>query len=256
MTRTAVVAGVAGGIGSVVRQQLEREGYRVIGIDLRDAEVIADLATHDGRLFALAAVSHLCDDRLDAFVYAAGLGGTERPASRIVAVNYFGAMALLDGLFPLLCAGHQSAAVVISSISGAGSHFCGHPLEQACLEGRELAAFACADGDRVGYGAYACSKRALALKVRELAVQWAQHRVRLNAVAPGPVDTPLHTAARNDPVLGAQVRDFVPPLGRIAAPLEIAQVIAFLLSAQAAMVHGNVMFVDGGMDAQLRPGIF
>lgn len=80
--------------------------------------------------------------------------------------------------------------------------------------------------------------------------------IRLNAVAPGPVDTPLHQASLDDEQLGPATRAFLPPLKPIFAPIEIAQTIAFLLSPQASAIHGAVLFADGGMNAKLRPDMF
>ena len=81
---------------------------------------------------------------------------------------------------------------------------------------------------------------------------WADRGVRLNLVAPGPVHTPLFQGTLDDPVLGPLV-DLLPvPLGRPAEPDEIAGPIAFLLSSEAAMIHGSVLFVDGGSDALFR----
>ena len=76
--------------------------------------------------------------------------------------------------------------------------------------------------------------------------------VRLNLVAPGPVQTPLLQGTLDDPVLGPLVELLPVPLGRAAEPAEIAGPIAFLLSSEAAMIHGSVLFVDGGSDALFR----
>ena len=109
------VSGSQGGIGSALRAALEAGGWRVIGIDLKGAEVVADLETAAGRESALADVLRLCGGTLDALVCAAGLGGTIRPAGRIVSLNYFGCVALLEGLLPALQRGTNPSAVVVST---------------------------------------------------------------------------------------------------------------------------------------------
>lgn len=250
------VSGSAGGIGSALRAVLQREGARVIGIDLRDAEVIADLGSEAGRAHALAEAARLSQGRLDGLVCAAGVGGTVRPPARMVAVNYFGALALMDGLLPLLREGERPAAVAVASVSATSGPWRGHPVEAACLDGDEALACRLADAAGNPYAGYGCSKRALAVRVRRLAREWGAAGVRLNAVAPGPADTALHRAALEDPVLGERTRAFVPPLGVTAQPVEIARVIQFLLSPAASFVHGSVWFADGGCDAALRPDLF
>ena len=92
------VTGSASGIGAAIRARLARDGQRVIGIDLRDAEVIADLATAAGRAAAIAAVERACGGRLDGLVVCAGVGPHVTDQALIVSLNYFGAQALLDGL--------------------------------------------------------------------------------------------------------------------------------------------------------------
>ncbi|GAB3627929.1 short-chain dehydrogenase [Pandoraea terrae] len=250
------VSGAAGGMGRALRAVLEASGERVVGIDLHGAEIIADLATPAGRATAIAEVGRHCGGRLDGLVCAAGLGGTVRPASRTVAVNYFGAVALLDGLFPLLKAAPHPAALAISSVAATSGPWQDHPLEQTCLSGDEDAAQAMAEASRTPNAAYGCSKRALAVYVRRLAKAWGQAGVRLNAIAPGPTDTALHPAAVDDEVPGPAAHTFVPPLGYTAAAEEIAQTIAFLLSTRSSFIHGSVLFVDGGCDAALRPDRF
>lgn len=250
---TVAISGEAGGIGQALRQALQSSGIRTIGIDVRGAEVCADLSMPDGRARAVTDVLNLCGGRLDGLVCAAGLGGTMRPPSRIVSVNYFGAIALLEGLLPALRCGSKPAAVAVTSVSATSGPWENHPIEQACLAGDEALACHLADTDEIPYAAYGCSKRALAVMVRRLARSWGTSGVRVNAIAPGPTDTPLHQAALADPKLGPATRAFVPPLGYTAAPHEIARSIAFLLSPQASFIHGSVLFADGGCDAAMRP---
>ena len=254
--RVAAVSGAQGGIGSAVRRSLEACGTCVIGIDLAAAEVVADLETADGRMHAAAEVLRLCGGRLDGLVCAAGLGGTTLPAARIVSLNYFGAIGLTEALLPALARGEHPAAVVVSSVSATAGPWRDHPIEQVCLDGDEALARQLADEARIAYFAYGCSKRALNVKMRQLAPAWGAVGVRLNAIAPGPVDTALHQAALDDPLLGKPTREFVPLLGRIARPEEIAAAIDFLLSPAASFIHGAVLFADGGCDAKLRADQF
>ena len=109
---TALVTGCASGIGAAVRARLEKDGDRVIGVDLRGAEVEADLSTPDGRQRAVAEARTACADELDRLVCCAGLGSHIDDLGQIASVNYFGAIECVDGMKPCL-AGRPNAAVVV-----------------------------------------------------------------------------------------------------------------------------------------------
>jgi NAD(P)-dependent dehydrogenase (short-subunit alcohol dehydrogenase family) len=246
------VTGSAGGIGGAIRARIETEGHRVIGVDVTDAEVIADLSTRDGRAAACADVAAQCGDALDGLVVAAGIGGsTSAPPSAVARINYFGAVGLLEGLHEHLTRGELEAAVAISSNSATAVPVTDSTLVDQCLAGEEEAAAATADG-MDGEAVYANAKLALARKVRRLAVDWAPH-VRVNAVAPGPVLTSLTRAALDHPVTGDLIRAYPIPMDRWGEPAEIAEAVWFLLSRQASWVTGTMLFVDGGTDALLGP---
>lgn len=245
------VTGSAGGIGGAIRRRIEAEGHDVLGVDVRDAEVIADLSSPPGRAAALDGI-YAVAPTLDGLVVAAAIGGsTSAPPSMVARINYFGAVALLEGLKDQLRGGTLRAAVAISSNSATAVPISAPALVEHCLAGREDDAAGHADtldGELV----YAHAKLALAGRVRQLAVEWAP-TVRVNAVAPGPVLTPLTQAALEHPVTGDLIRAYPIPLDRWGEPEEIAAGVWFLLSAESSWITGNILFVDGGTDALLRP---
>jgi len=245
------VSGSASGIGAAVRKHLEAGGHEVVGIDLRGQEIDADLSIAAGRAHAVAEVERISKGRLDGLVAAAGLGASHEPIERIVAVNYFGCVALIDGARKLLARtdGTGGSAVAVSSNTALALPDFGGPLEDVCLAGREAEALGNAaklDGPRC----YVSAKRALIRWVRRQAPGWMQEGVRLNAIAPGPVRTPLRDRDRAHPVIGPNFDAFPQPAGRPAEAQEIAEAIWFLLGH--SYCAGTVLCVDGGGDAVIR----
>jgi NAD(P)-dependent dehydrogenase (short-subunit alcohol dehydrogenase family) len=223
-----------------------------VGVDRDETDVVADLATAEGRRRAVAEAAQASGGSLSGIVTCAGLAGApDRAGSQVVAVNYFGSTAVLEGLRPLLDPG--SAAVAISSNSTTVQPAIPADLVEACLDDDEARATAIADA-RGSLVAYPASKLALAHWVRRNATgaSWAGSGLRLNAVAPGMIDTPMVAGMRADPET-APLLDLLPiPAGRPGRPEEIAALVAFLLSPDAAFFCGSVVFCDGGSDALLR----
>ncbi|HWP67059.1 MAG TPA: SDR family oxidoreductase [Candidatus Limnocylindria bacterium] len=249
------ISGSASGIGAALRQRLERAGDTVLGIDLRDAEIVADLGTRDGRAAAIAATRAAAPGRLDGLVTCAGIGPQVPDWPLIVSLDYFGSQALLDGLRDLL-ARARGAAVAISSNSSTISPW-DADIVAACLAGDEARARERARS-LSGQHAYASAKRAIACFVRRSAPQaaWAGAGIRLNAVAPGAVATPLLQQGLDDPVYGPAIRGFPIPLGGFGSPEQIAAVAAFLLGPESSFFCGSVLIADGGSDALLRPDAY
>jgi NAD(P)-dependent dehydrogenase (short-subunit alcohol dehydrogenase family) len=246
--RTVCITGSAGGIGAATRARLEKEGARVVGVDVRDAEVIADLSTPAGRDAMVAGVTDVCGGVLDGLVAAAGIMG-DQPL--VVAINYFGAIATLDGLRPLLARGADPSAVAISSNSTTTTPGLPTGLVDVILENDEARALA-ATSRAAGVFAYPASKLALARWVRHHAPQpdWIGAGIRLNAIAPGVIETPM---TKNDLEFIFSIPDVFPvPIGRPGRPEEIASLLAYLLSPDAGFFCGSVVFADGGTDAAVR----
>ena len=252
--RTTVITGSASGMGAAVAQRLQAAGHRVVGVDRLDADVVADLSTTDGRHAAIESVTAAVDGAIDGLVTCAGVAGlTDTPGSLLASVNYFGTVELMTGLLPLLAAGNEPAAVAFSSNSTTIQP--GIPLHavDALLEGDEAAARSVAD--EVGaLEMYPVTKTAISRWVRRHAPteEWAGAGISLNAVAPGPIQTPFLDATRQDPTVGAFVDALPTPVGRSGAPDEVAALVEFLLGPDARFICGSVLFIDGGLDALLR----
>jgi len=249
---THLVTGAASGLGAAVTERLRGRGERVVSVDLRDADVEVDLGTAAGRDEALARSLALVDGALTGVVPCAGLG-PQVPDHRLVAsVNFFAAVAFLDGCLDALRRGSPSAAVAISSNSTTIDPTVDADLVAMCLARDEPAARERAAA-LPGNSVYASSKVAIARDVRRRVGEWGAAGVRVNAVAPGPFRSPLLQQGLDDPTVGPLIQALSIPTGGIGTPEEVAAVIDFLLGPDAAYVHGAVVFVDGGIDASLRP---
>jgi NAD(P)-dependent dehydrogenase (short-subunit alcohol dehydrogenase family) len=251
---TFVITGSAAGMGRATAELLRAAGHDVVGIDRQDADVVADLSDAAGRQFAIDAVRERCPV-LDGVATFAGVGGaTGRSAALLASLNYFGTVVLLDAWRPLLAAPGESSVVAISSNATTCQPGWDPELVEACLSGDEQIARKVADtGDSLR--AYPGTKVAVARWVRRTAPtpQWAGAGIRLNAVAPGLVETAFVAETRADPVLGQLIGGFPLPLGRGGTAEELAQLVVFLLGPSARFFCGSLLLCDGGTEAQLRP---
>jgi len=249
--RTFAMTGGATGIGAELKRQLQASGDRVISVDIKEGDIIADLSSEEGRQAAVEGIRDMAPDGLDGFIPCAGLPPVAQPLSLIAKVNYFAVVDTVAGVRDLL--EKKSGSVIIVSSNSAPMVPASDRFVELCLSGDEAAA--CEEIDaRDGHTAYAGSKRAIAVWMRRNVVDYAAKGVRLNAVAPGITMTPLTEQVYADEQFGQAMKDFgdTVPLGSTAQPGQIASVMKFLLGEDASFVCGSVFFVDGGSDAMMR----
>lgn len=254
---TYVVTGAASGMGNATAAWLREHGHTVIGVDVRDTEVMADLSDKQGREEALSEIGTLCAGRLDGAALFAGLVGlTGRPAHLLASVNYFGSVRLFEGLRPMLARAGTSFALAACSNSMTVMPNVRQDLVEALLADDEARAREVAD-EADSLQAYPATKTALARWLRRASVtpEWIGAGIRLNAIAPGMVETPMVAETRADEVLGKFIESFQVPIGRGGTAAELAELAGFMLT-QATFMVGSIVLADGGTEAQLRPDVY
>jgi NAD(P)-dependent dehydrogenase (short-subunit alcohol dehydrogenase family) len=267
MSRTIVVTGSASGIGAATAKRLRDSNYRVIGVDLHDADVVSDLATLAGRTAMVDAVRRLSGGRIDAIIANAGGG----PPETSIQLNFFGAVATLDGLRPLLVDSPAPRAVAVSSVASLRPTH--SPIVEACLHLDEPAALAAArslvasggtshsgtnegpDEPQIPLELYGNAKFALQRWCRREAATaaWAGAGIALNVVALGFYDTPAAAYVLSDPTSRAGSGRLVPLRGAFPGRAEeAAAILAWCASPENSQMTGQILYADGGLECLAR----
>jgi NAD(P)-dependent dehydrogenase (short-subunit alcohol dehydrogenase family) len=253
MDRTIAVIGSRSGMGAATAERLRKAGDWVIGVDVADADVIADLSTADGRAAAISGVEAAAGAALDGIVLAAGVGVPTATPELCLAVNFFGVRAVLDGLRPLLAARPPSYAVIIGSNGAMCIPDLPDDIVAACLDGDEPRALELAAKYHqvVAYGG---SKLAIMRWARRTAptADWAGAGIRLNVYAPGATATPMLDRALADVEFAAMAAGQVQPVGGPVPAEHVAAWIEMMLGEYSEFLCGQIISADGGTEALMR----
>lgn len=222
-----VITGAAGGIGAAVRSRLDADGWTVVPTDIVAGEGIINCDISDTRMVDLV-VARAAKDHggIDALVNAAGIG---RPSAfldaddavwqRHIDINLMGTVRMCRAVLPHLVRSTHSARGIVNFTS------------QAAKTGGLL----------IG-APYSAAKAAVLCLTMTLAAEFGPHGVRVNGVAPGIIETSFL-----DGVPGIREKAGQLPLRRLGVPDDVAGVVAFLLSPDAAYLTGEVVDVNGGL---------
>ncbi len=255
MTRNYVVTGSASGIGAATVELLKERGAKVIGVDIHNADVNADLSTSLGRKEAVSRVIDLSAGKIDGIIACAGLA---HPIAKTVSVNFFGVTEFLDALLPTLS---KSSAPRVSITSSMASLMPNSPeLVDAMLAKNEVGAVAIAQGlvdkgDAEASLIYGSTKRAIGRWIRRECIkqEWAGAGIPLNAVGPGIVETPMVADMIATAEARAAIDKMVPmPLNHYLKARQVAYLLVWLASEENTHTTGQTIYIDGGSDAALR----
>jgi NAD(P)-dependent dehydrogenase (short-subunit alcohol dehydrogenase family) len=228
--KVIAVTGASGGIGSATCARLRAVGATVYGLDLAGADgeynLVVDVTDAESVESAMRTIRQR-EGRLDGAVAGAGIVEDNVPAeemrpdqfARVIAVNLQGVFHVLTAAGRYLLAQGHGTCVAISSMSG--NHTVNTPQKQC---------------------AYNASKAGVSALVRSLAAEWAARGVRVNAVAPGYIQTELLALKKHQ---FAQWLEHTPQ-GRMGSPDDVAAAIAFLLREESGYFCGSELLMDGG----------
>ncbi len=235
--KVAVITGAAGGIGAVSAEVFAREGAHVVGVDLREHSVgelalQADL-TAAAQVEALYAQVAEHFGHIDVLFNNAGISPTDDDSVLLTSEEAYDRVQAANLKSVFLCCKYGIP----------------HLLEAGAGSVINTASFVAVMGSATSQISYTASKGGVLAMSRELGVQFAKQGVRVNAICPGPIDTPLlQELFAKDPERAARRLVHV-PMGRFGRAEEIANAVLFLASDESSFVTAHTMLVDGGITA-------
>jgi NAD(P)-dependent dehydrogenase (short-subunit alcohol dehydrogenase family) len=233
--KVCVVTGAAGGIGAATVQRFQDEGATVVGVDLLadapgDLSMVADVTDED-QLHDLYVQVRKAYGRIDVLFNNAGISPVTDGSVLDTSVETW----------------QQVQDVNLKSVFLCCKHGIPHLLETGGGSVINTASFVAVLGAATSQISYTASKGGVLALTRELAVEFARRNVRVNALCPGPVDTPLlRELYSNNPSEAARRMVHV-PMGRFAEPVELANAVLFLASDEASYITASTFLVDGGI---------
>jgi NAD(P)-dependent dehydrogenase (short-subunit alcohol dehydrogenase family) len=235
--KVCVITGAAGGIGAATADRFEREGAIVVGVDLLEHSVgslsiSADVTSEDAVVSMYAAARERFG-RIDVLFNNAGISPTDDASVLGTALDAYERVQATNLRSVFLCCKHGIPHLLES---GGGSVI-------------NTASFVAVMGSATSQISYTASKGGVLAMSRELGVEFAKQGVRVNALCPGPVDTPLLRELYASDPAAAQRRLVHVPMGRFAEATEIANAVLFLASDESSYVNATEFLVDGGISS-------
>jgi NAD(P)-dependent dehydrogenase (short-subunit alcohol dehydrogenase family) len=246
--KTVIVTGVASGIGKETAAELKRRGGEVIGVDRNpafdvDAFFEADLSDPD-------AIDRLIDqlpEGADGLCNIAGVAPTA-PAETVLKVNALAVRRLTLGMVPKLADG--ASVVNLASMAGNGWRDHLDQIEEFAGVGwDDVAGFVARHSLEGTARSYFLSKEVVVVWTMQNRWTWRNRGIRMNAVSPGPIETPILPDFID--MLGDRAQESLRSLERMGQPEDVAPVVAFLLTDEASWFRGANLTPDGGMGAHL-----
>ncbi|MBW8173486.1 3-oxoacyl-ACP reductase [Ornithinimicrobium sp. Arc0846-15] len=243
--RVAVITGGASGIGLATAQRLAAEGAKVVIADICDASIGEPIAGELGGLFVRTDVT-VEEDVITLYKTAHDTYG-----SLDIAFNNAGISPSEDDsiLITGIDAWRKVQDVNLTSVYYCCKHALPYMIEQGKGSIINTASFVAVMGAATSQISYSASKGGVLSMTRELGVQFARKGIRVNALCPGPVNTPLLQELFAADPEKAQRRLVHVPMGRFAEPSEMAAAVAFLASDDASFMTASEFLVDGGISS-------
>jgi NAD(P)-dependent dehydrogenase (short-subunit alcohol dehydrogenase family) len=235
--KVCVITGAAGGIGAAACRLFREQGATVVGVDLQDMEEVdlaltADVADEE-QVAAMYRDAREAHGRIDVLFNNAGISPTDDGSVVATELDVWERVQAVNLRSVFLCCKH------------------GIPHLQAAGGGAVIntASFVAVMGAATSQIAYTASKGGVLALSRELGIEFAKQNIRVNALCPGPVDTPLLRELYAKDLQAARRRLVHVPMGRFADAREIAHAALFLASDDASYVNAATFLVDGGLSA-------